>query len=156
MYATIPNSARNHPLAVLLGKSPDSTLLSPVVFDQYTIASMVALVHLSLKSYGGSTLPASSRIAAPDQQAYLDRIRIYDWVGTPEQDTDGSPNSADQVASDLVMCVFDTLREWSFVDKIDSGSNSWDTVLGTSPGHPSLCPNNTQTCTKQRLHNTGW
>jgi hypothetical protein len=49
------------------------------------------------------------------------------------------------------MCVFDTLREWNFVEDINGGSNSWDHVLGANPGHPSLCPNNTQTCTKKEF-----
>merc|ERR1712054_557660 len=120
MYALIPSSARSHPLAVLLGKSPESTLLSPTVFDKYTIASVVAVVHLALRTYGGRNLPIAQRIAVPHQQAFLDRIRIYGWVGTPDAEIDNVPHGADAVDGDLTLCVFDTLREWDFTEEIDS------------------------------------
>jgi hypothetical protein len=151
MYALIPSSARSHPLAVLLGKSPESTLLSPTVFDKYTIASVVALVHLALRSYGGRNLPIAQRIAVPHQQTFLDRIRIYGWVGTPDHDTESVMNTNEAVMSDLALCVFDTLREWTFTEEVDVETNSWDYLLGQSPEHAGdLCPDNAQTCTKKQ------
>jgi cytochrome P450 len=151
MYALIPSWARNHPLAAVLGKTPDSSLLSPNVFDKYTIAQVVALVHLSLRSYGGRNLSPAARIAVPDQQAFLDRIRIYSWVGTPDHEIDSILNPADSVANDLLLCIFDTLREWDFTEEIDAGSNSWEMVLGGNPQQPSMCPNNAAQCTKKEF-----
>jgi len=151
MYALLSESARNHPIAALLGKSPDSTLLSPQVFDKYTIAQVLVNVHLNMRAYGGRNLPVTQRIAVPNQQAFLDRIRIYGWVGTPDHEIDDAIDGlgANTPMSERQLCIFDTLREWTFTHEVDDGTNSWDSLLGGNPTQPGLCPNNAQTCTKR-------
>jgi hypothetical protein len=148
-HALIPGGSRNHPLAVLLGKTPESSLLDPFVFDTYTIAQVVVLVHIVLRPYGGRLLPLAERVALPSEQKYLDRLRVYNFMGSPEKEIDVHLSSFDRIFDDLGMCVFDILRQWDFKDELFSDTNRWEELLGDNPEKPAHCPGGARHCTKE-------
>jgi hypothetical protein len=153
-YNLIPSSSRNHPIAKLLGKDPESSSLGPA-FDLYTTGWYV-LMKSSLTSFSGGDLPASQRVPLPTKQGFVDRWTVGDFVGMPSQDIDQSKDLQDQGAyqrfDGVTVCAVDVFRHFDFDDGFKDNNNSWDslkvdqTILGVSD-----CPDGLNSCTKKQF-----
>jgi hypothetical protein len=150
-YALIPEDARNHPIAYLFGKSSESSLLEPQVFDTYTIGMTVAIIHMQLRNFEGSSKAASDLVAIPQSQDFLDRIFVNGFRDTAASDIDypSSNGILDRALEFGQNCVMDVFREMDFNDGIQSGDNTWENLLGDATSAAIHCPNGQARCTKK-------
>lgn len=145
-HTLFPDTAHNHFIAWVLGKDADSSSLAPGTFGQFTIGMFTAVVHLQLRPFKGSNLPASLRIPIPQTQKFLDRYRIFNFIGMPLEDIDGNMRSR---LTENQACVIDTIRELPVDDGLDGKKNTWEVLLGQDPTEPSSCPDGRDKCTKK-------
>lgn len=149
----IPDEARNHPIAWLFGKAPESSLLDPQVFDTYTLGMTVTTIHLQLRNFEGRQRPASELVPLPQVQDFLDRIFVNGFRGTADADID-HPSRGGIVDAAFELgktCILDTFREMLLNDGLADGSNTWTGLLGDGTEVAPHCPNGQTNCTKKEF-----
>lgn len=148
-YRYVPDGARDHPLAKMLGKSPESSIMDPTVFGTYTMGMVVTSMHLMLKRYSGRKLPPAERMAMPSRQAFTDRYVTFSFIGSPTMDIDRGTSPC---LTNSLGCIFDAFRKFSITDELTSGKNEWWRILGGDfLNLPHQCPNNAANCTKKEF-----
>jgi len=149
----IPESARNHPIAWILDKSSESSLLDPAVFDKYTLGMTATVIHLALrKGAKRQSSEPSDLISIPSQQDFLDRLYVNAFRGSAFPEIDADPTGFFDAAFEFgETCILDTFREMPVDDGILSGVNSWDTLLQNDPKKTSHCPDGKSKCTKKEF-----
>lgn len=148
----IPASARNHPIAYVFGKSQESSLLDPAVFDTYTLGMVVAGIHLQLRRGAATMGDPKDLVAIPSRQDFLDRFYVNGLRGSafPEIDEE-SGGFLDSAFEFGEVCIMDSFREMPTNDGFQNGENSWSTLLSSDSAETSHCPYGQSQCTKKEF-----
>jgi hypothetical protein len=149
----IPSLARNHPIAILLGKDPESSALVGSSFDMYTQGWYV-IMKQALEAFSGANLPAAQRIRLPSLTDFVNRYVVADFVGLPTHDidADGAGGGGYATFDGVTKCAIGVLRDFDFDDGFRTGANSWHIVrIDHTTQGVSDCPDGLIKCTKKQF-----